>query len=288
MHPLITTAALELLLQQEVPPTLLDVRWRLSGPPGRQDYDRGHVPGAVFVDLESELASPPGAEGRHPLPEPAQLEGVLRAAGVDRDRPVVVYDDGDGSAAARAWWLLRWAGHGRVSVLDGGYAAWVAEGLPVAEVEPRPRPGDFRVRPGCMPVVDAQGAARLAADGHLLDARAPERYRGEHEPVDAKAGHIPGAINAPFADHVVSPGNASPVRWRSPAELAERFARMGVTGTAPVGAYCGSGVTACSVLLALEHAGVSTPEHPAVLYAGSWSHWSRDPQRPVATGAEPG
>ncbi|WP_310278403.1 sulfurtransferase [Haloactinomyces albus] len=288
MHPLLSVSALGVRLQQESPPTLLDVRWRLMGPPGRQDYEQGHLPGAVFVDLDSELASPPGAEGRHPLPDPTRLGELLRAAGVDRDRSVVVYDDGDGSAAARAWWLLRWAGHEQVSVLDGGYAAWVAADLPVTAVEPRPSPGSFRVRPGCMPVLDAQGAARLAREGYLLDARAPERYRGEHEPVDARAGHVPGAINAPFTDHVVPSGQESAGQWRSPAELAERFARMGVEGTAPVGAYCGSGVTACSVLLALEHAGVSTPDHPAMLYAGSWSHWSRDPERPVATGPEPG
>lgn len=283
MRPLITTNDLELRLRQASPPTVLDVRWRLQGPPGRQDYERGHLPGAVFVDLESELASASGRGGRHPLPDPGELELVLRRAGVERTRPVVVYDDGDGSVASRAWWLLRWVGHDQVTVLDGGYAAWVAEDKPISTWTPRPESSDFRVRPEQMPVVDADGAAGLAREGRLLDARAPERYRGENEPVDPRAGHIPGAINAPSAAHVTPSGH-----WRSPAELAERFAELGVDGSAPVGAYCGSGVTACSVVLALEHAGVNSPERPAALYAGSWSDWVSESERPAARGEQPG
>jgi thiosulfate/3-mercaptopyruvate sulfurtransferase len=271
------------LLEQDPPPTVLDVRWRLLGPPGRQDYERGHVPGAVFVDLDADLAAPPGPGGRHPLPAPQDLEGVLRRAGVDHDRPVVVYDLGDGSAAARAWWLLRWAGHPEPLVLDGGYAAWQVEGLPETAEIPEPAEGDFRVRPGQMPVLQADGAAAVAREGRLLDARAPERYRGEQEPVDPRAGHVPGAVNAPFAEHVDESG-----RWRAPADLAERFAELGVDHGAPVAAYCGSGVTACSVVLALERAGITDAEHPAALYAGSWSDWSADPDRPAATGDEPG
>ncbi|GAA2800282.1 sulfurtransferase [Saccharopolyspora taberi] len=268
---------------RDEPPVLLDVRWSLLGPPGKQDYERGHLPGAVFVDLDTELASPPGAGGRHPLPDPAALERTLRRCGVSRDRAVVVYDADNGSVAARAWWLLRWAGHPDVRVLDGGYAAWVAEGRPVTTDPVVPAEGDFEVRPGSMPVVDADAAASLAREGALLDARAPERYRGDTEPLDARAGHIPGAVNAPFAEHVDSSG-----KWRPAQELAERFAQLGVETSSPVGAYCGSGVTACSVLLALEHAGLSTAERPAVLYAGSWSEWSADPSRPVATGQEAG
>lgn len=283
MHPLTTTHGLMSLLEQDPPPTVLDVRWRLLGPPGRQDYERAHVPGAVFVDLDAELAAPPGPGGRHPLPDPQDLEGVLRRAGVDHDRPVVVYDLGDGSAAARAWWLLRWAGHPEPLVLDGGYAAWQAEGLPETAEVPEPAEGDFRVRPGQMPVLDADGAAEVAREGRLLDARAPERYRGEQEPVDPRAGHVPGAVNAPFAEHVDESG-----RWRAPADLAERFTELGVDRGAPVAAYCGSGVTACSVVLALERAGITDAEQPAALYAGSWSDWSADPDRPAATGDEPG
>jgi thiosulfate/3-mercaptopyruvate sulfurtransferase len=264
-------------------PVVLDVRWRLGGPPGREDYDRGHLPGAVYLDLDTELAGPPGAAGRHPLPGPDSLQRALRAAGVRADRPVVVYDADNGSIAARAWWLLRWAGLGRVAVLDGGFAAWNGEGRPVTTAAPEPEPGDFTVRPGGMPVLDAAGAAGRARDGVLLDARAPERYRGDVEPIDARGGHIPGAVNAPFAGHVGGDG-----RWLPPARLAERFAAIGVADGQPVGAYCGSGVTAASVVLALEAAGVTSAAAPADLYVGSWSEWSGDPARPVATGAEPG
>ncbi|SFQ32971.1 thiosulfate/3-mercaptopyruvate sulfurtransferase [Amycolatopsis arida] len=282
MAPLISTAALAARLDDvsERRPVLLDVRWRLAGPPGVDSYREAHLPGAVFVDLDTQLAGPPGPAGRHPLPDPARLQEALRAAGVRRGHPVVAYDDGDGSVAARAWWLLRWAGHPEVAVLDGGYAAWVAEGRPVTDEVPEPARGDIEVRPGAMPVLDADGAAALARAGVLLDARAPERYTGRTEPVDPRAGHVPGARNAPFTAHL-GPGG----RWRSPAELAEHFAALDARPDVPVGAYCGSGVTACSVVLALEAAG--RPE-PAALYAGSWSNWSADPDRPVATGDAPG
>ncbi|WP_035280067.1 sulfurtransferase [Actinokineospora spheciospongiae] len=281
--PLVSAADLATSLVGPLPPVLLDVRWRLGGPPGREEYDAGHVPGAVFVDLDTELASPPGAGGRHPLPDPADLQRVLRAAGVGADRPVVVYDADNGSVAARAWWLLRWAGHVDVAVLDGGYAAWVAGGGAVSTAVPTPDPGDVVVRPGGMPVLDADGAAALAGTGVLLDARAPERYRGDVEPVDPRAGHVPGAVNAPFAGHVGPDG-----RWLAPEALAARFAGLGVVPGGQVGAYCGSGVTASSVVLALEVAGVTGPQAPAALYAGSWSAWSADPTRPAATGDEPG
>jgi thiosulfate/3-mercaptopyruvate sulfurtransferase len=273
----VSTADLARLLDQPRPPVVLDVRWRLTGPPGRTDHVAGHVPGAVFLDLDTDLAAPPGPAGRHPLPDPAALQATLRAAGVRTGVPVVAYDDRDGSVAARAWWLLRWAGHSDVAVLDGGYAAWTEEGRPVDTTEPRPEPGDVVVTPGGLPVLDADQAAELARTGVLLDARAPERYRGDVEPIDPRAGHVPGARNAPFAGHVGPDG-----RWLSPAELAARFAELGVTADTRVGAYCGSGVTASSVVLALELAGV-----PAALYAGSWSNWSADPARPVATGDEP-
>ena len=278
MHPLIAPTTLADMIRSE-PPALLDVRWRLNGPPGLRSWLAGHLPGAVYLDLDTDLSAPPGAGGRHPLPEPALLQAVLRGAGVRQNHPVVVYDDGDGSIAARAWWLLRWAGHQAVAVLDGGYPAWVADGLPVTTDPPTPRPGDIEVVPGGMPVLDATGAARLARTGVLLDARAAERYRGDTEPIDPRAGHVPGARSAPFTGHIGADG-----RWLSPAGLAARFERIGVSAAQPVGAYCGSGVTASSVVLALEVAGFG----PASLYAGSWSHWCLDPARPVATGDQPG
>jgi thiosulfate/3-mercaptopyruvate sulfurtransferase len=255
-------------------PVVLDVRWRLLGPPPAELYAAGHLPGAVPVDLDTDLAGPPGPGGRHPLPDPAGLEAALRRFGVRSDSAVVAYDDGDGGSAARAWWLLRWAGHRDVRVLDGGFAAWTAAGLPVTTEVPDPVPGDVVVRPGGMPVLDAAGAAEVAARGVLLDARAPERFRGEVEPVDPVAGHIPGARSAPLTGNLGPDGRFLPA-----AELRRRFAELGVAGDTPVGAYCGSGVTAAQEVLALELAGI-----PAALYAGSWSEWITDPDRPVATG----
>lgn len=260
-------------LAADHPPTLLDVRWRLAGPPGRDDYLAGHLPGAVFVDLDADLCGPPGDGGRHPLPDPDTLRRVLRAAGVRAGHPVVGYDGGDGIAAARAWWTLRWAGLDAVRVLDGGYPAWTAAGLPVTTEVPDPPPGDVTVRPGGLPVLDAPDAAALAERGVLVDARAAARYRGEVEPVDPVAGHIPGAVNVPATDHIGSDG-----RFRAADALKSRFAEAGIDDRVPVGAYCGSGVTAAQTVLALHLAGRTD----AALYVGSWSHWITDPSRPVA------
>jgi len=258
-------------------PVLLDIRWRLGGPPGIDLYREGHLPGAVFVDLDRDLAGPPGPAGRHPLPDPAVFEAAMRAAGISQHRPVVVYDDRDATAAARGWWLLRFHGHENVRVLDGGYQAWLAAGLPVSGADPAREPGDFTAQPGQMPVLDAAGAESMARDGLLLDARAGERYRGEHEPVDPVAGHIPGAVSAPTAGNVNPDGT-----FLSATELAARFGALGAEpGAGPVGAYCGSGVTAAHEVLALALAGL-----PAALYVGSWSDWITDPARPVATGGE--
>ncbi|PWR12365.1 sulfurtransferase [Micromonospora acroterricola] len=268
-------------LDRADPPTLLDVRWRLTGPPGRDDYLANHLPGAVFVDLDTALCGPPGAGGRHPLPDPAALQAALRAAGVRADHPVVVYDGGDGLAAARAWWTLRWAGHRPVRLLHGGYPAWVAAGRPVSTTAPAPIPGDVEVRPGDLPVLDAGQAAALAAadDAVLLDVRAAPRYRGEVEPIDPVAGHVPGAANLPAGEYVGPDG-----RFLAADVLRERFAAAGVTGARSVGAYCGSGVTAAQAVLALHLAG--RPD--AALYVGSWSNWVADPSRPVASGPTPG
>ncbi|MEU9132126.1 sulfurtransferase [Kitasatospora sp. NPDC048540] len=276
--PLIQAAELHSALGSAHPPILLDVRWQLGGPPGAEEYAAGHLPGAHFLDLDRELAAPPGAAGRHPLPDPEVFGRALRRAGVRAGHPVVVYDAGPATSAARAWWLLRWAGHGDVRVLDGGLAAWRAAGLPESTERPADAGGDFRPVPGQLPVLDADGAAELARTGLLLDARAGERYRGESEPVDPRAGHIPGAVSAPTTDNLTADG-----RFRPAAELAARFEALGVPDRVTA-VYCGSGVTAAHELLALEIAG-----HPGVaLYPGSWSEWSGDPARPAATGAQPG
>ncbi len=273
--PLVDVDVLAAAVAAGEPPVLLDVRWRLGGPPGRDDYAAGHLPGAVFVDLDTGLWWPPGPGGRHPLPDPVALQRILRAAGVRTGRPVVVYDADEGQAAARAWWTLRWAGHRPVAVLDGGYAAWVAAGHPVTTDVPSPVPGDITVRPGAMPVLDADAAAGLGRDGVLIDARAPARYRGETEPVDPVAGHIPGAVNLPTTGHTGPDG-----RLRPAGDLRSAFAGVGVAEGVRVGAYCGSGVTAAHTVLALHRAGRTD----AALYVGSWSDWVTGPDRPVATG----
>jgi thiosulfate/3-mercaptopyruvate sulfurtransferase len=257
-------------------PVLLDVRWALDDPYGAEHYAAGHIPGAVYVDLDTELAGPhdPGA-GRHPLPSVEQLQASARRWGIPAGSPVVVYDNSGGLAAARAWWLLRWAGIADVRILDGGLAAWRAAGYAEASGVARPRPASQIVLDGGhLPTLTADEAAALPRTGTLLDARAGERYRGEIEPVDPRAGHIPGAISVPTAGNL---REGVPL-FKTAEQLRERFA--GVTG--PVGVYCGSGVTAAHQIAALAVAGID-----AALYPGSWSAWSADPDRPVATGEQP-
>ncbi|MFJ2093330.1 sulfurtransferase [Streptomyces sp. NPDC087901] len=257
------------------PPVLLDVRWQLGGPHGRSDYEAGHIPGAVFVDLDAELAGPAGDGGRHPLPDPVEFGAVMRRAGVGRDSSVIVYDGGQGWAAARAWWLLRWTGHRDVRVLDGGLSAWTGE---LSKEIPAPAEGDFVPAPGALPLLDADGVAALARSGLVLDARAAERYRGDVEPIDRVGGHIPGAVSAPTVENVGEDGRFLPAE-----RLAARFFELGASEDAEeVGVYCGSGVSGAHEVLALEVAGFA-----GALYAGSWSHWTRDGSRPVATGPDP-
>jgi thiosulfate/3-mercaptopyruvate sulfurtransferase len=251
--------------------TVLDVRWKLGGPPGPEEFAAGHVPGARYVDLDTALAAPAGAGGRHPLPDEEVFVAAMRAAGVDDDRPVVIYDDWEGRAAARAWWLLRHHGHADVRVLDGGWAAWTQAGLLVATGEAGPAAGDFTSAGPSMPVVGPEEVGHAAV---LVDARAPERYRGDVEPVDPVAGHIPGAVNVPAGDNLDPSG-----RFLAPEQLRDRYARAGAVLGADVAVYCGSGVTAAHDILALEVAGVS-----AALYPGSWSEWVTDPARPVERG----
>jgi thiosulfate/3-mercaptopyruvate sulfurtransferase len=274
--PLIDAAELHRALEGPERPTLLDVRWTLGGPPGIDDYRRGHISGAVFVDLDSELSAPPGPRGRHPLPDADAFAADMRAAGVSGDRDVVVYDGSNSMAAARAWWVLRYFGHPRVSVLDGGIAAWTEAGYELDTATPNPEPGDFVAAPGAMPLLDADGAAELARTGVLLDARAPERFAGEIEPVDSVGGHIPHARNRPSAENVAADG-----RFLHRDVLREAFAQGGIGDRAQIGAYCGSGVSAAHEVLALELAG-----YRAALYPGSWSEWVSDPSRPVARGPE--
>ncbi|MEV7289825.1 sulfurtransferase [Streptomyces sp. NPDC093252] len=282
MNAIISASELASDLAGAEPPVVLDVRWQLSvakaagEPPfdGRAEYAAGHVPGAVYIDLDEELASAPGGRGRHPLPDLAAFGAAMRRAGVSTGTPVVVYDGGQGWAAARAWWLLGWTGHPRVRVLDGGLPAW--EG-PLSTDVPAPAEGDFQPVPGASGLLDADAAAALAKSGVLFDARAGERYRGDVEPIDRVGGHIPGAVSAPTSENVAEDGRFLPA-----GKLAERFRALGADGGAEVGVYCGSGVSGAHEVLALAVAGI-----PAALYVGSWSEWSSDPDRPVAVGPDP-
>ena len=274
-----TVAELTELLGSEQPPVLLDVRWALGDPHGRDHYAEGHISGAVYVDLDTELAAPASPEGgRHPLPDFAELQESARRWGIGDGRPVVVYDDLGNTAAARAWWLLRYAGVTEVTLLDGALGAWRAAGLPLESGIPAdPAPGDVVLRAGALPTTDADGAAELAVSGLLLDARAGERYRGEVEPVDPRAGHIPGAVSAPTGENLAADGT-----FLAPELLRKRFEERGADTAARIGVYCGSGVTAAHQIAALEIAGFE-----ATLFPGSWSAWSADPARPAATGDRP-
>lgn len=256
---------------------VVDCRASLQNPAaGREAYAKGHLPRAVFADLLDDLSGPiePGKTGRHPLPSIPAFVARLRAWGVGGASQVVAYDDAGGVFAARLWWMLRWLGHDAAAVLDGGLPAWLAAGQPLTlELKPEAA-GDFEPRPRPGLLVRAHELLQ-SAPHKLFDARAPERFRGDVEPLDAVAGHIPGAENLPFADNLVDG------RFKASSELRARFdAALG--GRAPEEAvvYCGSGVTACHDALAFAHAGLPLPR----LYAGSWSEWITDPARPIAKG----
>lgn len=253
---------------------VLDVRWSLAQPDGRDAYRAGHVPGAVYVDLETELSRPPGpGEGRHPLPHEADLQAAARSWGIDDGDAVVVYDDSGNLAASRAWWLLSHAGLD-VAVLDGALGAWRAAGLELAAGDEPVEPGSVTLAYGRFGVLALPDVAAWVASSPLLDARAGERYRGEHEPIDPRAGHIPGALSAPTSENLDATGH-----FLEAAALRERFAALGLDPAVPVAVYCGSGVTAAHAAVALSLAG-----YRPVLYAGSWSEWSSHPELPVATG----
>ncbi|MBM4218795.1 MAG: sulfurtransferase [Gammaproteobacteria bacterium] len=275
--PLISTHELAGILD-EPGWVVADCRFELGKPEaGLAAWRAGHVPCAVHVDLERDLSAPvTPATGRHPLPSPAEFAATLARIGICSDTRVVCYDGGSGAFAARLWWMLRWLGHDSVAVLDGGFAAWTAEGRPVSTESPPPRnaaPFVPRPRPGM--VVDAAAVAAALARGEtLIDVRGAERFAGKVEPLDSVAGHVPGAVNLPYLENLDAAG-----RFRAPAQLAALWgARTGAgPGRAPI-CMCGSGVTACQGLLVLEAAGIPGGR----LYAGSWSEWIRDPSRPVA------
>lgn len=271
MSPLISAAVLDDLLGQV---TLLDVRYRTSGPSGIAAYVEAHVPTAIYVDLDTALAAAPGEQGRHPLPEADQFAQAMRRVGVFNDRPVVVYDDWEGRAAARAWWLLRHFGHSDVRVLDGGLARWIDAGGATDDGMRLPVTGDFEVRSASSGVIEVDDVLGFAQQEVLIDARDPERFAGKVEPIDPVAGHIPGAVNVPTGTNLRADGT-----FRSGAEIVALYSASGVEPGSQVGVYCGSGVTAAHDILALAHAGVD-----AALYPGSWSEWVADPSRPVATG----
>lgn len=254
------------------PPVVLDVRWQLGDPDGLEHYREGHLPGSVYVDLDTELAAPASAEaGRHPLPAIADLQASARKWGLHFGAPVVVYDDWEGKAAARAWWLLKWAGLTDVTILDGGLGAWKAAGMRISTGNATPRVGNVTLTAGHLPTATIDDVAALDTSSTLLlDARAPERFSGESEPVDPRPGHIPGAVNAPTGANVTVDGT-----FRTAAELRERFTGLGA-GDRDVVVYCGSGVTAAHEIAALAAAGI-----PATLFPGSYSQWSADTDRPV-------
>ena len=257
-----------------------DVRWYLDpARRGRDAYAAGHIPGAVFFDVDADLSAPGGGRGsplgRHPWPSEAQVSRVMGAAGIGPGVRVVAYDDQAGAIAARLWYLLRAHGHDDAAVLDGGIVKWIAEGRALATTSPPPRPARFdgRLRPGA--IVDKQELATADRQVLMLDARATERYRGDAEPIDPRAGHIPGAKSAPFSGNLTT--GPIPV-FLTPAALRKRYAALGAEASPPI-VYCGSGVTACHDLVALAAAGLS-----GSLYPGSWSEWSADPGLPAATG----
>ena len=273
------------LLEHAAHPDLriVDLRWSLGGPPGRDLYAAGHIPGAIFLDLDHDISAPRGSgPGRHPIPAPSRLAEVLSERGIGDEHVVVAYDDAGGTVASRLWWLFEHFGHaGTAAILDGGISAWTDAGGTLTAAAPDHPPATWRARaPRTDDVVDAAivEARRLDPGTLLLDVRAPERFRGELEPIDPRAGHIPGAVSAPSVGNLQSNG-----RLLTPEALTDRFRALGATDGRRVIASCGSGVNATHTILAMRLAGID-----AQLYEGSWSDWSSDPSRPAAIGPDPG
>jgi thiosulfate/3-mercaptopyruvate sulfurtransferase len=260
-------------LRADASAVVFDCRFSLlDNSQGRREYEAGHIPGARFADLERDLSAPPARRGgRHPLPDRAVLAARFQDWGVTNGSRIVCYDQNNGAVAVRLWWMTRWLGHAKVAVLDGGLDAWIAAGFEADSEIVSPILGDFT--PG-EPLTRVCAADELAdVKINLLDARDTARFRGEVEPIDAVAGHIPGAISAPFAD------NLEGSRFKSPDALRARFRDLNIDPDIDSVCYCGSGVTANHIILALLLAGYREP----ILYAGSWSDWITDPKRPVAT-----
>ena len=278
MTNFLTADELHALLTEGAPVRVLDVRWRLDRPDGHADYLSGHIPGAVYVPLDAELAAHgEPSEGRHPLPTTAALQDAARRWGVRTGDTVVAYDDVKALAASRAWWLLRQGGVD-VRVLDGGIRGWQAAGHAVATDDVTAEPGDVELDEIGAEALTIDEAAAFPASGVLLDVRAPERYRGETEPLDPIAGHIPGARNLPTGVHLDAAGTVL-----DHDTVRANFAAAGVTPGTPVATYCGSGITAAHSVLILNEIGID-----AKVFPGSWSQWSNTPGRPVATGDQPG
>ncbi|WP_237565511.1 sulfurtransferase [Ornithinimicrobium cavernae] len=282
---LIDPAELAELLASDDPeerPVLLDIRWSLGTPTDehRAEYLAGHLPGAAFVPMKGGLAgeeAPDGRGGRHPMPRLLDAQEAFREAGVTAVRPVVVYDGATSVGAARAWWLLTYYGKSQVRVLDGGYAAWLAAGLPTETGEPEIEPGDIVLTPGGRRLLDADGLEHYLDRHQVVDSRPAERFRGEQETVDPVAGHIPGAISIPALKNVDESGRFLPAD-----DLELRFTARGIQPDKRTAIYCGSGIQACHMALAMEVAEVGVYD-PAI-YIGSWSDWITDPERPIATG----
>ncbi|MCB9844907.1 MAG: sulfurtransferase [Phycisphaeraceae bacterium] len=282
MHPIVSTQWLgEHLEDPRV--VIADVRWVPGGPDaGRASHIARRIPGSIFVDLDVDLADvppDPADGGRHPLPHPDDIASRLAALGIGADSIVIAYDTVSGGIAARLWWMLRWIGHEDAAILDGGLAKWMLERRAVESGQPaRPTPAEHAIipNPDFSMVIDKKGVLEALRNGiPVLDARAPGRFRGENEPLDPVAGHIAGAVNAPFAENL----DRQTIEMQSPEQLAARFRGLGVKDRAIC--QCGSGVTACHNILAMELAGFPLPK----LYVGSWSEWCRDPDTPKATGA---
>jgi len=276
--PLIQVDELQRLLAgpQVCRPVVLDVRFRLGSSTGREEFEDAHIPGASYVDMDTELATirADGAGGRHPMPTVETFTAAMRSAGVTLSRPVVAYDGWSSLPASRVWWMLRHLGFPHVRVLDGGIAAWTGAGQPTESGPSTPAAGDFAPSgPVIARLLDAADAKRYAAHHLLLDARTADRFRGENETIDAVAGHIPGGVSVPALANVDLDGRFLPAD-----EMAARFRRLGVVNAKPIGTYCGSGIQATHLALALSVAGMTDDVD---VYIGSWSDWITDPERPV-------